>query len=167
MGETEEGKDFAYLYTMPIFNLTKEKKDALLEEKGKVLAALEELKKKKPLDLWKSDIQDFLDKLTNFEKAVQDEIDESNKKAKAKQVKGRSKKVGACSDPTPGAERVNPVVTDKMKKDAAKSDARKAPKVKKETKAETSPKKEKVKKEPKQLSPDEKKKKKGKLAWET
>ena len=66
--EVEEGRDFAYLYTMPIFNLTKEKKDALLEEKGKVLAELETLKKKKPHDLWKSDIENFLDKLAKFEK---------------------------------------------------------------------------------------------------
>jgi len=166
-GEAEEGKDFAYLYTMPIFNLTKEKKEALLEEKGKVLAELEELKKKKPHDLWKTDIQDFLDKLSKFEKAVQDEIDESNKKTKSKQVKGRSKKVGVSTDPTPGGERVNPVVTDAMKKAAKMAEARKAPKPKKEPKAEASPKKEKVKKEPKQLSPDEKKKKKGKQAWET
>merc|ERR1712142_343940 len=124
-GGVEEGKDFAYLYTMPIFNLTKEKKEALLEEKGKVLAELEELKKKKPHDLWKSDIQDFLDKLSKFEKAVQDEIDDSNKKTKSKQIKGRSKKIGVSTDPTPGGERVNPVVTDAMKKAAKSAEARK------------------------------------------
>lgn len=165
--EVEEGRDFAYLYTMPIFNLTKEKKDALLEEKGKVLAELEALKKKKPHDLWKADIENFLDKLAKFEKAVQDEIDESNKKSKSKQQKGRSKKIGLSTDPTPGAERILPQVTEQMKKAQKVGDAKKAPKAKKEPKAEKSPKKEKVKKEPKQLSPDEKKKKKGKQAWET
>merc|ERR1712142_1367945 len=103
----------------------KEKKEALLEEKGKVLAELEELKKKKPHDLWKSDIQDFLDKLSKFEKAVQDEIDDSNKKTKSKQIKGRSKKIGVSTDPTPGGERVNPVVTDAMKKAAKSAEARK------------------------------------------
>lgn len=115
---------------MPIFSLTLEQKQKLLKEKGNVQTQLDELKKKKPLDLWRDDIADFLRTLDNFENELSKNEKEADEKVqtKVKKTKGkRSNKTTLPIEPSIDGERVQPVITDKMKKDAA-------PKVKKEPK---------------------------------
>ena len=115
---------------MPIFSLTLEQKQKLLKEKGNVQTQLDELKKKKPLDLWRDDIADFLRTLDNFENELSKNEKEADEKVqtKVKKAKGkRSNKTTLPIEPSIDGERVQPVITDKMKKDAA-------PKVKKEPK---------------------------------
>ena len=118
---------------MPIFNLTREKKEQLLEEKGKVESELKELKSKTPSDLWKDDIDNFFKVLDAFEKKIQDEIDESNKGLKKKKGGKFNRGKGSAIEPSADGERVEPVISDKLKQEAARKGAvKKEPKAKKE-----------------------------------
>ena len=116
---------------MPIFSLTLEQKQKLLKEKGNVQTQLAELKKKKPLDLWRDDIADFLRTLDNFENELSKNEKEADEKVQTKVKKSKGKRSNKSTtlpiEPSIDGERVQPVITDKMKKDAA-------PKVKKEPK---------------------------------
>ena len=118
---------------MPIYSLTLEQKEKLLKEKGNVEKQLAELKKKTPSDLWKEDITDFLETLDKFEKEMAKNIAEADEKVQSKSKKGKRKggKLVLDIDPSSQGDRVNPTVTDKMKKDAA-------PKVKREPKGKFS-----------------------------
>merc|ERR1711935_1105440 len=122
-------KNYAYLLHMPIFSLTLEQKQKLLKEKGTVQAQMANLKNKTPLDLWRADLSDFLSALDTFEKELKDEEAEADAKvhSKTKKKGKRSNTITLQVDPSLDGERVQPTITDKMKKDAA-------PKVKKEAK---------------------------------
>ena len=182
--DVDSAKDYQYLLGMPIYSLTLEQKEKLLREKGKIEQQLEDLKKQTPDMLWKSDIADLLEALDKFETDMAKMTADADEKVQAKTVKKGKKRGGKnllAVDPSASGDRVNPVITDKMKKAAA-------PTVKREPKGTTSfyvhlskstlsAKKEVVKKEPKvkkevkkeakDTSPKEKKTKKGKNAWET
>jgi DNA topoisomerase-2 len=157
-------KDYKYLYNMPIFNLTQEQKEKLLAEKGKIESELEELKNKTPSDLWKADIEHFLKELDQFEKKQKELIDDSNKGLKKKKGGKFNRGKSNFTDPSADGERVEPAITDKMKKEAISKGVKREPKAKKEPTV----KKETIKKEPgaKKVSPASKKKK-GRQEWET
>ena len=114
---------------MPIYSLTLEQKEKLLKEKGNVEKQLADLKKKTPNDLWKADIEDFLETLDKFEKDMAKNLAEADEKVQSKAKKGKRKggKLVLDIDPSSQGDRVSPSVTDKMKKDSA-------PKVKREPK---------------------------------
>ena len=118
-----------YLLGMPIYSLTLEQKEKLLKEKGNVEKQLADLKKKTPNDLWKTDIEDFLESLDKFEKDMAKNLAEADEKVQSKAKKGKRKggKLVLDIDPSSQGDRVNPGITDKMKKDSA-------PKVKREPK---------------------------------
>ncbi|MBW03979.1 DNA topoisomerase 2-alpha, partial [Eschrichtius robustus] len=60
---TDSGPTFNYLLDMPLWYLTKEKKDELCKLRNEKEQELETLKRKSPSDLWKEDLAAFIEEL--------------------------------------------------------------------------------------------------------
>uniref|UniRef100_A0A8C3BS53 DNA topoisomerase 2 n=1 Tax=Cairina moschata TaxID=8855 RepID=A0A8C3BS53_CAIMO len=117
------GPDFNYLLNMPLWYLTKEKKDELCKQRDNKEKELENLKCKSPCDLWKEDLAAFVEELDAVEaKQMQDEM--AGLAGKPLKVKGGKTKVKKAQLPEvmPSAHgiRVVPRVTAEMKADAEK-----------------------------------------------
>ncbi|XP_049657374.1 DNA topoisomerase 2-alpha [Accipiter gentilis] len=122
------GPDFNYLLNMPLWYLTKEKKDELCKQRDKKEKELENLKCKSPSDLWKEDLAVFVEELDVVEaKQVQDEI--AGHVGKPLKVKGAKTKVKKAQlsevMPSPHGIRVVPQITAEMKAEAEKRTKRK------------------------------------------
>ncbi|XP_053219187.1 DNA topoisomerase 2-alpha isoform X1 [Podarcis raffonei] len=127
------GPDFNYLLNMPLWYLTKEKKDELCKQRGDKEMELENLKRKAPNDLWREDLAAFVEALEEQEnKEKQDEM--AGTAGKATKGKGGRLKVQKQQlqeiMPSPHGRRVIPRVTEEMKAGAEK-------KVKRKIKSET------------------------------
>ncbi|XP_066487440.1 DNA topoisomerase 2-alpha [Tiliqua scincoides] len=125
---TATGPDFNYLLNMPLWYLTKEKKDELCKQRDDKETELENLKRKSPDDLWKEDLAalvEALDVLENKEK--QDEMmGTAGKPVKGKGGKLTVKKLQLKEImPSPHGRRVIPRVTEQMKAEAEKKLKRK------------------------------------------
>ncbi|KAM6042576.1 DNA topoisomerase 2-alpha [Theristicus caerulescens] len=117
------GPDFNYLLNMPLWYLTKEKKDELCKERDKKEKELEDLKCKSPCDLWKEDLAVFVEELDAVEaKQIQDEMAGlAGKPLKVKGGKTKAKKVQMSEImPSPHGIRVVPRITAEMKAEAEK-----------------------------------------------
>ncbi|XP_072523094.1 DNA topoisomerase 2-alpha [Salminus brasiliensis] len=117
--EQTSGPDYNYLLSMPMWFLTKEKKDELCKQRDAKLGELNLLKKKAPSDLWREDLAAFTEELERVEQAEKDSL------TTVTQVKGKGgrAKVVKMKDetrPTPQGRRVIPRVTSTMKDQAAK-----------------------------------------------
>lgn len=123
----DSGPTFNYLLDMPLWYLTKEKKDELCKLRNEKEQELETLKRKSPSDLWKEDLAAFIEELEAVEaKEKQDEqIGLPGKGGKAKGKKTQMAEVL----PSPCGKRVIPRVTVEMKAEAEK-------KIKKKIKSE-------------------------------
>ncbi|XP_064030323.1 DNA topoisomerase 2-alpha [Pogoniulus pusillus] len=135
-GEEEEekeatasaGPDFNYLLNMPLWYLTKEKKDELCKQRNNKVNELETLKGKSASDLWKEDLAVFVEELDVVEaKQRQDELEGCvGKPLKVKGGKTKVKKLQAAEVmPSPHGIRVVPQITAEMKADAEKKTKRK------------------------------------------
>ncbi|XP_029069141.1 DNA topoisomerase 2-alpha [Monodon monoceros] len=115
---TDSGPTFNYLLDMPLWYLTKEKKDELCKLRNEKEQELETLKRKSPSDLWKEDLAAFIEELEAVEaKEKQDEqIGLPGKGGKAKGKKTQRAEVL----PSPCGKRVIPQVTIEMKAEAEK-----------------------------------------------
>ncbi|XP_059181316.1 DNA topoisomerase 2-alpha isoform X2 [Centropristis striata] len=114
--EDTSGPDYNYLLSMPMWYLTKEKKDELCKQRDAKMTELSTLKKKSPTDLWKEDLAVFCEALENLEAK---EKEESSKQVVKKGAgKGKAMKVKQETLPTPQGRRVVPRVTSVMKADA-------------------------------------------------
>uniref|UniRef100_A0A4W4H7T1 DNA topoisomerase 2 n=1 Tax=Electrophorus electricus TaxID=8005 RepID=A0A4W4H7T1_ELEEL len=127
--EESSGPDYNYLLSMPMWYLTKEKKDELCRQRDAKLTELNVLKKKSPADLWREDLAAFTEEL--------ERVEQSEKEAQVcvTQVKlkgGRTKVVKMKNEtmPTPQGRRVIPRITSTMKDQAAKKAGGKRTKVK-------------------------------------
>ncbi|XP_075631033.1 DNA topoisomerase 2-alpha [Balearica regulorum gibbericeps] len=117
------GPDFNYLLNMPLWYLTKEKKDELCKQRDNKEKELENLKRKKPSDLWKEDLAVFVEELDAVEaKQMQDEMAGlSGKPLKVKGGKAKVKKAQLSEImPSPHGVRVVPRITAEMKAEAEK-----------------------------------------------
>ncbi|KAL7869965.1 hypothetical protein AOLI_G00139530 [Acnodon oligacanthus] len=117
--EQASGPDYNYLLSMPMWFLTKEKKDELCKQRDAKLTELNMLKKKIPSDLWKEDLAAFTEELERLERA------EKESQTTVTQVKGKGgrAKVVKMKDetmPTPQGRRVIPRITSTMKDQAVK-----------------------------------------------
>ncbi|KAG8514854.1 DNA topoisomerase 2-alpha, partial [Galemys pyrenaicus] len=114
----DSGLTFNYLLDMPLWYLTKEKKDELCKLRNEKEQELEILKRKSPSDLWKEDLAAFVEELEIVEaKEKQDEqVGLPGKGGKAKGKKGQMAEVL----PSPSGKRVIPRVTVEMKAEAEK-----------------------------------------------
>ncbi|XP_010186738.1 PREDICTED: DNA topoisomerase 2-alpha-like, partial [Mesitornis unicolor] len=115
------GPDFNYLLNMPLWYLTKEKKDELCRQSDNKVKELENLKCKSPSDLWKEDLAAFVEELDVLEaKQMQDEMAGSvGKPLKVKGGKAKVKKTQLPEVmPSPHGIRVVPQITAEMKAEA-------------------------------------------------
>ncbi|XP_027032692.1 DNA topoisomerase 2-alpha isoform X2 [Tachysurus fulvidraco] len=129
--EETSGPDYNYLLSMPMWFLTKEKKDELCKQRDEKMNELNILKRKSPSDLWKEDLAAFteeLDRVEQAERAAQSSVTQVK-------VKGGRSKVVKMKDetmPTPQGRRVIPRITSAMKDQALKKGVTKKGKVKSE-----------------------------------
>ncbi|KAJ6660677.1 hypothetical protein lerEdw1_017674 [Lerista edwardsae] len=117
------GPDFNYLLNMPLWYLTKEKKDELCKQRDDKETELENVKGKNPEDLWKEDLAAFVEALDVLEnKEKQDEmVGVAGKPVKGKGGKLAVKKLKLQEImPSPHGRRVIPRVTEEMKAEAEK-----------------------------------------------
>ncbi|KAM4691900.1 LOW QUALITY PROTEIN: DNA topoisomerase 2-alpha [Rhinophrynus dorsalis] len=124
--ETEtstSGPDFNYLLNMPMWYLTKEKKDELCKQRDTKNAELQTLMSKSPSDLWKEDLAAFVEELDRLEaKEREDELSAlAGKVVKGKSGRPQVKKMQLQEImPSPHGRRVIPRVTTAMKAEATK-----------------------------------------------
>ncbi|XP_015264938.1 PREDICTED: DNA topoisomerase 2-alpha-like [Gekko japonicus] len=122
------GPDFNYLLNMPLWYLTKEKKDELCKQRDDKEVELKNLKRKNPDDLWKEDLAAFVEALEELEaKEKEDEmLGAAGRPIKGKGGKLKVKKLQLTEVmPSPHGRRVVPRVTEEMKMDATKKLKRK------------------------------------------
>ncbi|XP_057241268.1 DNA topoisomerase 2-alpha [Malurus melanocephalus] len=122
------GPDFNYLLNMPLWYLTKEKKDELCKQRDNKEKELEDLKRRSPSDLWKEDLAAFIEELDVVEaKQAQDES--AGIVGKPLKVKGGKAKVKKAQlqevMPSPHGIRVVPRITAEMKAEAEKKTKKK------------------------------------------
>ncbi|KAL3051260.1 hypothetical protein OYC64_001514 [Pagothenia borchgrevinki] len=112
------GPDFNYLLSMPMWYLSKEKKDELCKQRDNKLTELSTLKKKSPSDLWNEDLAAFCEELERVEKKEKEDADMPI----VKKGGGRTKVVKVKQEtlPTPQGRRVVPRITSAMKAEANK-----------------------------------------------
>ncbi|XP_056218392.1 DNA topoisomerase 2-alpha [Falco biarmicus] len=122
------GPDFNYLLNMPLWYLTKEKKDELCKQRDNKEQELGNLKSKNPSDLWKEDLAAFVEKLDAVE-AKQAEDETAVLAGKSLKVKGGKTKVKAAQlstvMPSSCGIRVVPQITAEMKAEAEKKTKKK------------------------------------------
>ena len=61
--DDSKGPDFSYLLGMPMWNLTQEKKDAIVKNRDERQQELKRLKATTKEDMWRTDLEEFLTKL--------------------------------------------------------------------------------------------------------
>ncbi|XP_059141501.1 DNA topoisomerase 2-alpha-like isoform X2 [Physella acuta] len=123
--EVESGPDFNYILSMPLWNLTKEKKDELIKHKESKADELRSLRRKSPKDLWRDDLDAFLVTLQEVEESEKDSGSVDAKPAKlGKLGKLKPKKAILDTMPSPAGRRIVPKISSAHKskgdKDAAK-----------------------------------------------
>lgn len=111
--EDQDVKKFNYLLGMSMWMLTDEKKSELLKQRDQKLFEYDTLKKKTCRDLWKEDLDEFMDKLTQIEKK---ELDEEKSVKKEKKTMGKKKMQHFETMPSPMAQRVAPTISMEMRK---------------------------------------------------
>ncbi|NWU93383.1 TOP2A topoisomerase, partial [Upupa epops] len=122
------GPDFNYLLNMPLWYLTKEKKDELCKQRDNKEKELTDLKHKSACDLWKEDLSVFVEELQAVEaQQLQDEMAGCAGKAlKVKGGKSKGKKTQLPEVmPSPHGVRVVPHITAEMKAEAEKKTKKK------------------------------------------
>ncbi|XP_077595631.1 DNA topoisomerase 2-alpha [Stigmatopora nigra] len=124
--EDTNGPDYNYLLNMPMWFLTKEKKEELIKQKEAKMTELNTLKRKSPSDMWKEDLATFLEELERWEAKEKEDAGMPSTKSS----KGKAAKVKMETLPTSHGRRVIPLITKAMIADAN----RKAELLKKERK---------------------------------
>uniref|UniRef100_A0A8C1MI95 DNA topoisomerase 2 n=1 Tax=Cyprinus carpio TaxID=7962 RepID=A0A8C1MI95_CYPCA len=110
--EDTSGPDYNYLLSMPMWYLTKEKKDELCRQRDAKMAELNTLKMKAPADLWKEDLAAFTEELEVNK--IFNYFNENCAKSQNNETM-----------PTPQGRRVIPRVTSTMKVQAVKKEGAK------------------------------------------
>ncbi|XP_030630895.1 DNA topoisomerase 2-alpha [Chanos chanos] len=119
--EESSGPDYNYLLNMPMWFLTKEKKDELCKQRDNKLTELNTLKRKNPSDLWREDLAAFTEELERVEeKERQEAAGVAVTQVKGKGGRTKVVKVKEETMPTPQGRRVIPRVTSAMKDQANK-----------------------------------------------
>lgn len=112
-------KKYDYLLGMSMWMLTKERKEELLKQRDNKMEELRILRGKTPSDLWREDLDVFMDKLDEVEeKERQDEAGISKKLPKELKTGGPGRKKVRLEEtmPSPHAIRVAPTINDDLKK---------------------------------------------------
>ena len=133
--EDSKGPDFSYLLGMPMWNLTQEKKDAIIKNRDERQQELKKLKATSKEDMWRTDLDEFLTKLDEVEAQEIADQNEAAASSKLKKAKGKGGK-GAKIEFRPSAHaiRIDPVIADDLKAKVSKAVAAKERKDKGEVK---------------------------------
>ncbi|XP_069041797.1 DNA topoisomerase 2-alpha [Lepisosteus oculatus] len=118
--EQLSGPDYNYLLSMPMWFLTKEKKEELCKQRDVKTNELNTLKKKSPSDLWKQDLANLVEMLDQVEQKEQEDAAVQVKATKGKTGRAKLVKMKEETRPTPQGRRVVPRITSAMKADANK-----------------------------------------------
>ena len=133
--EDSKGPDFNYLLSMPMWNLTQEKKDAIIKNRDERQQELKKLKATAKEDMWKKDLDEFLAKLEEVEAKEIADMNEAAANSKLKKVKGKAGKAAKIEfQPSSHAIRIDPIIADDLKAKASKAVAAKERKEKGEVK---------------------------------
>ncbi|KAJ8404372.1 hypothetical protein AAFF_G00341450 [Aldrovandia affinis] len=116
--EESSGPDYNYLLSMPMWFLTKEKKEELCKQRDTKLTELNTLKEKTPDYLWREDLAAFTEELERVEAKEKESAAVVVKPAKGKAARQKVVKVKEETMPTPQGRRVIPRITNAMKADA-------------------------------------------------
>uniref|UniRef100_UPI00358E4619 DNA topoisomerase 2-beta n=1 Tax=Myxine glutinosa TaxID=7769 RepID=UPI00358E4619 len=133
--ETSTGPDFNYILNMPLWCLSKERKDELLKQKIKKAQELNTLRKKSSRDLWKEDLAAFVEELDRVEAQEREDeqagfLGRATGKSKTAKAGGKLKQLQLKeTQPSPTGRRVVPRVTAAMRTEASKKTGRKKVKV--------------------------------------
>uniref|UniRef100_UPI00398EFC1C DNA topoisomerase 2-alpha n=1 Tax=Pristiophorus japonicus TaxID=55135 RepID=UPI00398EFC1C len=124
---TSPGVDFNYLLNMPMWYLTKEKKEELLKQRDVKEKELKDVKMKSPTDIWKEDLAAFIEELERVEiQEKEDDVTHLRMIVKGKGGKGKIKQLQLHETlASPQGRRVVPRVTTAMKAEAIKKNTRK------------------------------------------
>ncbi|XP_056222802.1 DNA topoisomerase 2-alpha isoform X2 [Seriola aureovittata] len=133
--EDTSGPDYNYLLSMPMWFLTKEKKEELCKQRDTKMTELNTLKKKNPEDLWREDLAAFSEELECTEAKEKETATMPVGKGAGKGKKAMKMKEETL--PTPQGRRVVPRVTSTMKAEAnrkadKKGDGKRGKKIKTE-----------------------------------
>ncbi|XP_078489042.1 transcription factor [Ciona intestinalis] len=137
--EDTKGPDFNYILSMPLWSLSKERKDELLKQRDAKCGELEELKKKTPTRLWLDDLDKFMEELDKVEQKEREDAmmttEDAPKKKTMFGAKGRGKgKMVEKKEtkPSEDAIRVEPVIDAALKARLTTQEKKPRIKVKKE-----------------------------------
>ena len=72
--QSSDKHEFDYLLSMPIGNLTMEKKDEILKQQKTKVDELAKLEEKTPSQLWQDDLNQFLNELDKYEEKEKEEV---------------------------------------------------------------------------------------------
>ncbi|KAL8576595.1 DNA topoisomerase 2-alpha [Nucella lapillus] len=123
------GPDFNYILNLPLWSLTKERKDELMKQGHSKREELAELRGKTPTGLWEDDLEQFM--------IVLDEVEEQEKSDRTGEAltlkmgklgkvgKVKSKKAVVDTLPSPMGRRVEPYIDHATKLKAEKAEAAK------------------------------------------
>ncbi|XP_077974403.1 DNA topoisomerase 2-alpha-like isoform X4 [Styela clava] len=92
--ESDPSADFNYILGMPLWSLSREKKDDLLKQRDAKQKELDDLTRKTPSKLWQDDLDRFMEELEKVEKAEREEAEAEIVKSKNRGLfgaKGRGK----------------------------------------------------------------------------
>ena len=135
MEETDDSKgpDFNSLLSMPMWNLTQEKKDSIIKNRDERQQELKRLKATTKEEMWRTDLDEFLTKLDEVEAQ---EIADQNEAAAGSKLKKAKGKKGAKIEFQPSAHaiRIDPIIADDLKAKVSKAVAAKERKEKGEVK---------------------------------
>lgn len=111
-------KKYDYLLGMSMWMLTKERKDELLKQRDSKMAELKALRDKTPSDLWRDDLDAFMEKIDVVEEKERNEEMGIKKGSKAAQkATGGKKKIRLEETlPSPSAKRIAPKIGEELKK---------------------------------------------------
>ncbi|KAL8625295.1 hypothetical protein ACOMHN_030053 [Nucella lapillus] len=124
--EDKGAPDFNYILNLPMWCLTKERKDELLKQGESKREELQELRKKSPSDMWNDDLDELIIALDEVEQKEREDMKMAGKPAKQGKVgKLKSKKAIEQIQPSPVGRRIQPRIDSATKMRAEKADARK------------------------------------------
>lgn len=118
----DAGSDFNYLLSMPIWNLTLEKKEEILKQQKQKNADLKLIKSKSVEQLWLDDLSEFKESLEKFEAKEKEEIEMFIKKSLKSQKGAGGKNLKNEYLPDPIGQKIeakiDPQLLSKVEKDA-------------------------------------------------
>ena len=128
---TVKGGDFDYLLDMPIRSLTYERKEELMKKRDAKMTEYNILRAKSPSDLWKEDLNVFMEVLKAVEEEETETVVKKEKKLPMIAAKKTKKALKDEVMPSPKGRRIAPVIDSELRKKVERANQAKETKAKK------------------------------------